>query len=99
MRPFRVGSTEQSPLDLLSADPFPPLVHRPRRTELLAEALGCEVVGDLLSGDLQAEEGVDAGEVPAQRCGARGVETTRFATRAAHLERALHVEAPQRVAA
>ena len=36
-----------------------------------------QVVGDLLRGDLQAEEGVDAGEVAAQRGRARGVQAAR----------------------
>ena len=58
-----------------------------------------QVVGDLLGRDLQAEEGVDAGEVAAQRGGAGGVQPAVAAARAAHLEVALDVEPAERVAA
>src|SRR5918992_4149022 len=66
IRPFSVGSTS----DPLSSGPLPPLRRRAQRAQRGAESQLLQVVGDLLGGDLQAEEGVHAGEVAAEGGGA-----------------------------
>src|SRR5215472_4317804 len=77
MRPFNVGTTSAPvPIGSLSGvralwkelrlpvgRPAQPLPNRTARPYLLAESTTSQVVGDLLSGDLQAEEGVHAGKV------------------------------------
>src|SRR4051812_12143204 len=83
-RPLRVGSTGVSlgrrwrvggggGSDRPVADPLPPLAGGAARGELAGEALPDEVVGDLLGGDLQAEERVDPRERTAEGRAARGV--------------------------
>src|ERR1700738_1245712 len=89
MRPVKVGTTPAPvPIGSLSgaralwgtelrlpvARPAQPLPDRTARPDLPAESAASQVVGDLLGGDLQAEEGIHAGEVAAQRCGSRGVD-------------------------
>src|SRR6478609_531454 len=98
MRPYRVGTTAASS-DAAVTGPAPPLFGRPGDAELGAEAEPGQVVGDLLGGDLQAEEGVDAGEVAAERRAAGGVHPAGLAASADHLEVAVHVEPADRVAA
>src|SRR6478609_3227163 len=96
MRPYRVG-TISAPSDGAMAGPAPPLSGRRRDAELLAETELDQVVGDLLGGDLQAQEGVDAGEVATQRGATRRVHPARLAARADHLEASIDVEPADRV--
>src|SRR5688572_16149142 len=95
--PNRVGSTADLLSDGLVAGPLEPLTGRAERAEPLAETPPGEVVGDLLGGDLQAEEGVDAGEVAAQRRRARGVQRPVAVGGALDLEVPLDLEAADRV--
>src|SRR5260370_14173732 len=89
MRPVKVGTTPApvpigsvsgaralrvTELRLPVSRPAHPLPDRTARPDLAAESATSQVVGDLLGGDLQAEEGVHAGEVAAQRRGPRGVD-------------------------
>src|SRR5689334_7489239 len=98
MRPYKVG-TIAAPSDAAVTGPAPPLFGRRRDAELAAEAELDQVVGDLLGGDLQTEEGVDAGEVATESRAARGVHAARLAAGADHLEVAVHVQPADRVAA
>src|SRR5208282_3659029 len=68
------------------------------RSDLLAEAPARQVVGDLLGGDLQAEERVHPREVTAQRGGSRGVYHSGRAARAPQFEGALDVKAADGIA-
>src|SRR5271169_4510587 len=84
--------------DLPVGRPSPPVGDGATDTDAMPDALAGEVVGDVLSGELQAEEGVDSGEVAAERRRADGVDPPGLASRAPHPEGALDVEAPERVA-
>src|SRR5919199_382509 len=79
-------------------DPLPPLAGRAAGTELLGEALRDEVVGDLLRGDLQPEEGVHPREGAAEGRAARGVHPAVAVAGAGDLETVLDVEPADRVA-
>src|SRR5271166_3019860 len=78
--------------------PFEPLEGRSRRPELLAPATAGQIVGDLLRCDLQAQEGVDAWEVPAQGGRARGIDRALHVSRAFYLKVTFHFEAAERIA-
>src|ERR1700730_5470147 len=112
MRPVKVGTTPPPvPIGSLSgaralwvtelrlpvARPAQPLLDRTARPDLPAESTTSQVVGDLLGGDLQAEEGVHAGEVATQRGCSRGVDHSGGAGRAPPLESALDIKAADRV--
>src|SRR5688572_5415887 len=97
IRPLSVGSIV-SFLDLASGDPLEPVVRGSERSDALAEPVLGQVRLDLLGGDLQPEEGVDAREVAAQRGGSGGVHDAVARAGAAELEGALDVEPAHRVA-
>src|SRR5271170_5791733 len=113
MRPVNVGTTPAPvPIGSLSGAraiygvielrlpvpcPAQPLLDRTARADLPAESAASQVVGDLLGGDLQAEEGVDTGEVATQRRGSRGIDHSGCAGGAAQLEAALDIQAADRV--
>src|SRR4051812_24463231 len=94
IRPLRVGSIGSGLSDLRSAQPPEPLRSGAQRPDPLAEAMPGEVLGDLLSRDLQAEERVDTGKVAAQGGGPRGVHDAVAVAGAPELEAAFYVEAP-----
>src|SRR5262245_5285400 len=80
------------------AHPLPPCRHRARRSDPGYEADGREVVSDALRAELQAQEGVDAGEIAAVGGRAGRVEPAGPAAPAAHLETLGDVEATEGVA-
>src|SRR4051794_36167419 len=65
--------------DLLAGGPPPPAGQGRRRAHSPAEATPGDVVHDLLRGDLQAQEGVHAGERTTQRGGAGDVQPAHAA--------------------
>src|SRR5437764_9676421 len=81
-------STRPRKFDVMSRapvqGPLPPLADRAADTDERAEALPGQVVAHLQAGDLQAEERVDAGQVPAQGRHAHRVEAAGLGARAAH---------------
>src|SRR6266545_3790354 len=85
--------------DLASAGPPEPLDRGPGRSHPPAVAAAGDVVGDLLGGDLQPEEGVHAGEVAAVGGRPGHVQPAHAAARAAQFEAALHVQPAERVPA
>src|ERR1700683_337009 len=96
-RQDRAGS-ERS-LGPLVPGPFHPLRNRAERADLLAEPAPGQIIADLLGGDLQPEEGVDAGEVTAERGRARGVDHALTARRSAQFEGPLDIKPLVRIAA
>src|SRR5215472_4198161 len=80
---------------LLVACPPQPLLNGPESADPAAESAPRQVVGDFLSRDLQAEEGIDPREVTAKRGGTGCVHDSGAAARPAQLESPLDVKAAE----